>query len=48
MTETADRPASGHAEEARNRYLPIADHGVVGDLHTVIPQAVEEINKRKG
>ncbi len=26
----------------------MADFGVVGDLHTVLPQAVEEIEKRKG
>ena len=26
----------------------IADFGVVGDLHTVLPQATEEIRKRKG
>ena len=25
----------------------MADFGVVGDLHTVLPQAVEEIEKRK-
>ena len=26
----------------------IADFGVVGDLHTVLPQAVAEIRKRRG
>jgi len=26
----------------------IADFGIVGDLHTVLPQATEEIHKRKG
>jgi electron transfer flavoprotein alpha subunit len=26
----------------------LVDYGIVGDLHAVIPQAVEEINKRKG
>ncbi|MEU3603841.1 electron transfer flavoprotein subunit alpha/FixB family protein [Streptomyces sp. NPDC006798] len=26
----------------------LADYGVVGDLHTVLPQLTEEINKRKG
>jgi electron transfer flavoprotein alpha subunit len=26
----------------------MADFGVVGDLHKVLPQAVEEIEKRKG
>ncbi len=26
----------------------IADYGVVGDLHTVIPQLIDEIRKRKG
>ncbi len=26
----------------------LADHGVVGDLFKVIPQAAEEIRKRKG
>jgi electron transfer flavoprotein alpha subunit len=26
----------------------MADFGVVGDLHTVLPQATEEILKRKG
>ncbi|MGV9316916.1 electron transfer flavoprotein subunit alpha/FixB family protein, partial [Streptomyces sp. NPDC003691] len=26
----------------------LADYGIVGDLHTVVPQLTEEINKRKG
>ncbi|MFE3098363.1 electron transfer flavoprotein subunit alpha/FixB family protein [Streptomyces sp. NPDC059248] len=26
----------------------LADYGVVGDLHTVVPQLTDEINKRKG
>jgi electron transfer flavoprotein alpha subunit len=25
----------------------LADFGIVGDLHTVVPQAIEEIKKRK-
>ncbi|MEU5164642.1 electron transfer flavoprotein subunit alpha/FixB family protein, partial [Streptomyces sp. NPDC020875] len=26
----------------------LADYGVVGDLHTVLPQLTEEVNARKG
>jgi electron transfer flavoprotein alpha subunit len=26
----------------------LVDFGVVGDLHKIIPQATEEINRRKG
>jgi electron transfer flavoprotein alpha subunit len=26
----------------------MADFGVVGDLHSVLPQATEEVRKRKG
>jgi electron transfer flavoprotein alpha subunit len=26
----------------------IADYGIIGDLFTVVPQLITEINKRKG
>ena len=35
-------------KDAEAPIFAMADFGVVGDLHTVLPQAVEEIEKRKG
>jgi electron transfer flavoprotein alpha subunit len=35
-------------KDAEAPIFELVDFGVVGDLHTVIPQAVEEITKRKG
>ena len=33
--------ASAHARNPRMRYPPIAEHGVIGDLHTVALVAVD-------
>lgn len=35
-------------KDAEAPIFAMADFGVVGDLHTVLPQAVDEITKRKG
>jgi electron transfer flavoprotein alpha subunit len=35
-------------KDAEAPIFAMADFGVVGDLHTVLPQATEEISKRKG
>ena len=35
MTETAPGPRLEAADDRADGYLPIGDHGVIGDLHTV-------------
>jgi hypothetical protein len=35
MTALADSPRRPLRRASRARYLPIAEHGLIGDLHTV-------------
>ena len=35
-------------ETPRHDYLPIADHGIIGDLHKIVPKLTEAIKAKKG
>jgi electron transfer flavoprotein alpha subunit len=35
-------------KDAEATIFEIADYGVVGDLFTVVPQLIDDINKHKG